>query len=166
MLSKELTKAINQQISNELGASNQYLQITAYFDTEDLNTLKDLFYEQAMEEHMHAMKMYNFLLEAGVEVEIPAVEKPKAKFESALEAAELALAWEKEVTKQIYNLVDIAKKDGDYISQRFLDWFVTEQLEEISKMSTISGIIKKAGDNILLAEQIIAMLPAEGEVQA
>ena len=166
MLSKELTKAINQQISNELGASNQYLQITAYFDSEDLNTLKDLFYEQAMEEHMHAMKMYNFLLEAGVEVEIPAVEKPKAKFESALEAAELALAWEKEVTKQIYNLVDIAKKDGDYISQRFLDWFVTEQLEEISKMSTISGIIKKAGDNILLAEQIIAMLPAEGEAQA
>ncbi len=166
MLSKELTKAINQQISNELGASNQYLQITAYFDSEDLNKLKELFYQQAMEEHMHAMKMYNFLLDAGVEVEIPAVEKPKAKFESALEAAQLALAWENEVTKQIYNLVDIAKKDGDYISQRFLDWFVTEQLEEISKMSTIAGIIKKAGENILLAEQIIAMLPAEGAAQA
>ena len=166
MLSKELASAINQQISNELGASNQYLQITAYFENEDLNTLKTLFYEQAMEEHMHAMKMYNFLLDAGVKVEIPAVEKPKADFSSALEAAELSLAWENEVTKQIYNLVDIAKKDGDYISQRFLDWFVTEQLEEISKMSTIAGIIKKAGDNILLAEQIIAMLPPEAAPQA
>lgn len=163
MLSKELTKAINQQIANELGASNQYLQITAYYDSEDLNVLKDLFYEQAQEEHMHAMKLYNFLLEAGVEVEIPQVEKPKAGFKTALEAAELALAWEKEVTQQIYNLVNIAQKDGDYISQRFLDWFVTEQLEEISKMSNIAGIIEKAGDNILLAEQIIAMIPAEGE---
>ena len=161
MISKELTKALNQQVSNELGASLQYLQITAYFDAESLNTLKDLFYEQAMEEHMHAMKLYNYLLETGADVEIPSVEKPKSTFSSALEAAELALAWENEVTKQIYNLVDIAKKDGDYISRQYLAWFVTEQLEEISKMSNIIGIIEKAGDNILLAEQIIAMMPAE-----
>lgn len=161
IISKELTTAINQQISNELGASLQYLQITAYFDSESLNTFKNLFYAQAMEEHMHAMKMYNFLLEIGADVEIPAIPKAKAGFSSALEAAKLALEWENEVTKQIYNLVDIAKKNGDYISQAFLNWFVTEQLEEISKMSNIIGIIEKAGDNILLAEQIIAMIPPE-----
>ena len=66
------------------------------------------------------------------------------------------------MTQQIYDLMDIAVQDKDYISQQFLDWYVAEQLEEIAKMSTILGIVRKAGDNVLLAEQLIISLPAEG----
>ena len=61
--------------------------------------------------------------------------------------------------------MDIAVQDKDYISQQFLDWYVAEQLEEISKMSTILGIVRKAGGNLLLAEQLILNLPAEGDAE-
>ena len=162
IISTELEKAINAQIGSEFGASMQYLEIAAYFDSEDLNNFAELFFEQAAEERMHAMKFLHFLLDANAHVVIPEIAKPKENFSSAEEAVAAALSWEEEVTRQIYNLMDIAVKDKDYISQQFLDWYVAEQLEEISKMSSILGIVRKAGDNLLLAEQLIVNLPAEG----
>ena len=75
--------------------------------------------------------------------------------------------WEETVTKQINGLMDIAREEKDYIAQDFLNWFVTEQLEEISKMSTILNIIRRAGDNLLMAETYVVdslaqMAAAEG----
>jgi ferritin len=163
IISKKLEKAINQQVGNEFGASMQYLEIASYFDGDDLSNFAEVFFLQAEEERDHAMKFLNFLLEADAHVSIPEISKPRDTFESAEDAVGAALTWEKEVTKQIYNLMDIAVEDKDYISQQFLQWFVAEQLEEISKMSTILGIVRKAGDNLLLAEQLITQLPAEGE---
>ena len=75
---------------------------------------------------------------------------PKADFASAAGAVQLALEWEREVTEQIYALVEIAKQDNNLIAQRFLDWFVTEQLEEVNTMSTLLGIIERAGEDGLL----------------
>ena len=162
IISKELEYAINSQIGAEFGASMQYLEIAAYFDGEDLSNFAALFFEQAAEERMHAMKFLHFLLNANAHVSIPEIVKPRAEFASAEEAVSAALSWEEEVTQQIYDLMDIAVQDKDYISQQFLDWYVAEQLEEISKMSTILGIVRKAGDNLLLAEQLIVNLPAGG----
>ena len=72
-----------------------------------------------------------------------------------MDAVQAALDWEVTVTKQINNLMSIAADEKDYIAQEFLRWFVNEQLEEISKMSTILNIIKRAGDNMLMAETYI-----------
>ncbi|MEJ2486957.1 MAG: ferritin-like domain-containing protein [Anaerolineales bacterium] len=94
-------------------------------------------------------------MDAGGEVDIPAVEKPRKDFTSAVDAIQTALDWEVTVTKQINNLMSIAADEKDYIAQEFLRWFVNEQLEEISKMSTILNIIKRAGDNMLMAETYI-----------
>ena len=163
IISKELEYAINAQIGSEFGASMQYLEIASYFNSEDLNNFAALFFEQAAEERMHAMKFLNFLLDANAHVAIPEIAKPKDEFSTAEEAVAAALSWEEEVTQQIYDLMDIAVQDKDYISQQFLDWYVAEQLEEISKMSTILGIVRKAGGNLLLAEQLILNLPAEGD---
>jgi len=74
---------------------------------------------------------------------------------SDFDAVQAALDWEVMVTKQINNLMSIAADEKDYIAQEFLRWFVNEQLEEISKMSTILNIIKRAGDNMLMAETYI-----------
>ncbi|MBN1231300.1 MAG: ferritin [Anaerolineales bacterium] len=159
IISKELEKAINQQIGNEFGASMQYLEIASFFEGENLHHFSNLFFDQAEEERDHAMKFLDFLLEVGAHVSIPQIEKSKDSFGSAEEAVNNALTWEKTVTEQIYGLVDISVKDKNYIAQRFLDWFVTEQLEEISKMSGILSIIQKTEGNLFLAERVVREMP-------
>lgn len=155
LISTKLQDAINAQISHEFGAKMLYLHIAAFFDQESLIKLAELFFAQAEEEKMHGMKFVHFLLEADAELAIPAIPIAKQKFTDAVEAIETAIKWENIVTKQVNELMDIAIADNDHMSQDFLRWFVTEQLEELSKMGTILGIIKQAKGNMLLAEQVI-----------
>ena len=143
--SPELVAAFNEQVGHEMQASSQYVQIAAYYAQDNLPELAAFFYRQADEERMHAMKFVHFLVEIDGKVEIPAQSAPRASFASAEEPVALSLQWESTVTEQIYRLVEIAKQDGNYIAQRFLDWFVTEQLEELSSMSTLLALIQRAG---------------------
>ncbi len=155
LISENLQKAINTQIGNEFGASLEYLQIASYFESEDMLKLAQIFFDQSDEERFHAMKLLRYVLDAGGEVDIPGLDKPRKDFTSPVDAVQAALDWEVTVTKQINNLMSIAADEKDYIAQEFLRWFVNEQLEEISKMSTILNIIKRAGDNMLMAETYI-----------
>jgi ferritin len=152
LISKELNALINAQIGNELGASNQYLSIAAYFSGRTLTKFADFFFAQAAEEHEHAMKFLHYLLEVGAEVKLPEIKAPRANFDSAEDAVLAALSWETDVTKQVYGLVELAQKDKDYISQQFLDWFVKEQLEEISTMETLLALVRMSGSNLLMLE--------------
>jgi ferritin len=146
LIGKTLNTAINVQIGNELGASNQYLQIAAWFDGEALPQLAAHFYKQADEERMHALKLFKYVVEAGGDVAIPSVPAPKTEFESALQCIETALEQELEVTRQINHLVDIAVSEKDHLAKGMLDWFVSEQLEEVASMDTLRRMIKRAGD--------------------
>lgn len=159
IISKELENAINAQVGAEFAASLQYVSIAAYFDADDLPQLAAFFYRQAEEETEHAMKFAHYIVEAGGEVRIPAIEKTFYDFTGPEHCAQLALDWETDVTKMINNLMDIAVKDKDYISQDFLRWFVAEQLEEISTMGTLLKTVQRAGDNILLVEDFLARNP-------
>lgn len=159
LISKELEEAINAQIGAEFGASIQYNSIAAYFDADNLPNVAAFFYRQADEEHMHALKFLHYIVEAGGQVRIPAIEATKYDFVSAEEAVQLALDWETEVTRQINNLMDMAIKDNDHISQDFLRWFVTEQLEEISTMETLLSIVRRGKDNLLFVDDYIARNP-------
>ena len=159
LISKELEQAINEQIGREFGASLQYVNIAAYFDSDNLPTLAVFFYRQAEEERMHAMKFAHYVVDAGGQVRVPAIEQPKADFASAEEAAGLALEWEQEVTRQINDLMDLAIAQKDHIAQDFLRWFVTEQLEEVSTMDTLLSIVRRSKDNILFADDYLARNP-------
>lgn len=166
LISKELEQAINAQIGREFGASLQYNNIAAYFDSDDLPTLAGFFYRQADEEHMHAMKFLRYVVDAGGHVRIPAIAAPKSEFSAAEEAAQLALEWEMEVTRQINDLMNLAIQQNDHIAQDFLRWFVTEQLEEISTMERLLSIIRRSKDNLLFVDDYLArnpIVPAEGE---
>ena len=164
LIKDKLQKAMNQQIANEMGASLQYIHIASYFEGEDLLGFAGVFFGQSDEERMHAMKFVRYILDAGGKVDIPAFPKSRSDFAKAEEAVQAALDWETEVTEQINGLMDIAVEQKDYIAQDFLRWFVTEQLEEISKMSTILGIIEKSKGNLLMAEQaVMGNLPGGAE---
>jgi ferritin len=153
LISKELAQAINTQVGNEFGAQMQYLCIAAHFRRQYLQLMADLFFDQAEEEKEHAMKFVNYLLETGSELQIPAISSPKPSFSNAEEAVEAALNWEKEVTRQINNLMRIAVEQDDYLSQNFLQWFIDEQLEEITKMEQLLSVVRRAGEkNLLMVE--------------
>ena len=149
LISESLNTAMNEQIGSELGASNQYLKIASYFDSETLPELAAFFFRQSDEERLHAMKFVRYILDAGGEVEIPAIDAAPKVIESAEAAAKMALDWELEVTKQINNLMDMAIKEGDHIAQEFLSWFVNEQLEEVSTMDSLLNVIRRTGEGQL-----------------
>lgn len=150
LASQKLIDALNQQIGNEMGASMQYISIASYFDSESLPELAGFFYRQGEEERDHAMRFVKFVVDLEGQVRIPDIQAPKSGFASAEEAVALSLDWEKEVTDQIYRLVDIAQGDKNYIAVRFLDWFVNEQLEEVTTMSTLLDVVRRAGPGGLL----------------
>lgn len=157
LISKKMNSAINQQIGNEFGASLQYVAIASYFSEESLNELAAHFLQQANEERDHAMLFVKFVLDAGGHIEIPALPAPKSKFSSAEEAVRFALDQEKKVTAQINNLVDIAIKESDHITRSRLNWFVDEQLEEVSSMDDLLKVIQRSGEhNLLYVEDYLA----------
>lgn len=157
LASQKIVDAFNTQVGSELGASHQYIQIAAYFDNENLRELAGYFFRQSEEEREHAMKFVHFILEVGGHVKIPEVPAPPSGFSNAHDAVNAALEWEKEVTQQIYGLVDLCHEERNHIALRFLDWFVTEQLEEVSTMDTLLGVVDRAGeDNLLFVEEWVA----------
>ncbi len=157
LISKKINEAINHQIGNEFGASLQYVAIAVHFDTRALPQLAAHFYKQAEEERDHAMRFVKFLVDTDADVKIPSVTAPKMKFSTAEEAVKLSLDWELEVTEQIHKLVELAKKESNYTTDTFLQWFVKEQLEEVSSMDNLLKVIRRAGeDGLLRAEEWLA----------
>ena len=156
LISKKVIQSINQQIGNEFGASLQYVAIANYFADEGLLELAKFFSLQSDEERDHALKFNKFILDSGGQVEIPATPAPQCLFQSTLEALQLSLDWENEVTRQINAIYALAAKEDDYVTQNFLSWFLKEQLEEVSTMDTLVKVAKRAGDNLLFLEEYVA----------
>ncbi len=159
LIGVKLNEAMNAQVGNEFGANMQYLSIAGYFEQQNLKMLAELFFEQAEEEKEHAMKFVRYILETGGDLRIPTIAEAKHTFESAEEAVEAALDWEKEVTRQINELMNIAVDEKDYLAQNMLNWFVEEQLEEITKMEQLLSVVRRAGErNLLMVEAYLVHL--------
>lgn len=163
LASQKVIDAFNRQISNEFGAANQYLAIASYFSCENLDNLSQFFFNQAAEEREHGMKFLRFVLDVGGQVELSEIAAPRATFDSAADAVQASLDWEKEVTRQIYELVELCQEERNHIAKRFLDWFVDEQLEEVTLIDNLLGIVERAGeDNLLYVEDYISRHGVEG----
>ena len=153
LISRDLAKAFNAQIGHEFGASLQYVSIAAHFQLRHLTLLAKLFFAQADEERQHALKFVKYMLDAKGDLQLPAIAAPTAAFASAEDAVGAALKWEQEVTSQITGLMELAVKEGDYLAQSFLQWFVDEQLEEVVKMDRLLSVIRQSGEkNLLMVE--------------
>ncbi|MBW3636159.1 MAG: ferritin [Armatimonadetes bacterium] len=156
LISDKMNAALNEQIGNEMSASMQYIAIAAYFDSEDLLELARHFYRQSEEERTHALRFLKFVVDAGASVEMGALPQPQNRFNLAEEAIQKALDGEITVTRQINALVDMATRENDHITHNFLQWFVTEQLEEVSSTSTLLKIVQRAGEsNLLMVEEYL-----------
>lgn len=160
LLKQSMVDALNKQVIEEFSASAQYIAIALHFDSETLPELSKYFHAQATEEHGHAMKLLQYITDAGGMAIVAATREPKNHFETAEEPVQLALNQELKVTEQINNLVDLAIKENDHLTRQFLQWFVTEQLEEVATMTDLLNVIQRAGEaNLLLVEDYLARNP-------
>ncbi|HYC82690.1 MAG TPA: ferritin [Solirubrobacterales bacterium] len=165
MADKSFADALNAQISNEFGASQQYVGAAVYYDAETLPRLAAFFYRQALEEREHAMMMVQYLLDVGEEVRIPDIKAQQTSYADGSEPVKMALEQEKRVSEEIFSLFELARDIKDYRAEQFLTWFLKEQVEEVALMSDLLNVVERSRDNLLLAEEYIARerLGDEGE---
>jgi ferritin len=156
MADSGFTKALNEQVANEFAACQQYIAIAVHYDGETLPQLAAFFYRQAVEERNHAMMLVQYLLDAGDDVAIPGVAEPRSGFSDTVEPVRLALEQEKRVSGQIAALAKAARDEGDYQGEQFMQWFIKEQVEEVSTMSDLLKVVERAAENPLLAEEYLA----------
>ena len=146
-ISKEMEKSFNSQIQAEFDSSYLYLSMSTWFESEDFPGFAHWMRKQAAEETEHAMKMISFVAERSGRVVLEAIPAPKSSWASPIDALNETLAHEQMVTKRIYDMVNLAAKEGDHASVSYLDWFVKEQVEEEASANQIIAILKKVGES-------------------
>ncbi|MBU8879642.1 ferritin [Bacillus sp. FJAT-29790] len=140
MLSEKLIKGLNDQMNYEFYSAHAYLAMAAYCSAENLDGFANFFLVQAEEERFHAMKFYNFINDMGERASIEGFHAPNNDFASMLDVFEKGLIQEKEVTRRIYDLADIALDEREHATMTFLKWFIEEQVEE---EALFDGLIQK-----------------------
>ena len=140
MLSEKMNKALNDQVTAEFYSSYFYLSMHSYFESLNLDGFAHWMRFQAQEEMMHGMKLYDYINERGGHIVLQAIDQPPAEWNSVLQVFEKVFEHEQKVTGMINNLVDIAIDERDHATNTFLQWFVSEQVEEESH---VGGIVNK-----------------------
>ncbi len=151
MISDELADALNEQFKTELEASALYLGMGAFFRRENWNGFAAFVEDQSAEEREHAMKIYHFLDEVGKDIEIPAIDAPKAEYDSVQAVFERALEAEQQNTENFHELQEILNRNNDNAANTLLQWFHDEQVEEENHIEDILVPIRRTdGDERFL----------------
>jgi ferritin len=147
MLKKKMLKALNDQINAEMYSSYLYLSMETYFQSISLTGFAAWMRAQVQEELMHGMKFYGFVNERGGKVTLEAIAKPESTWASPLAAFEAIQKHEEHVTSLINDLVDLAISEKDHATNNFLQWFVSEQVEEEASVGAIVDKLRMIQDN-------------------
>lgn len=147
MLKAKIEEALNLQLNQELYAFYLYLSMSAYFDSLNLNGFSNWMRFQAEEEKTHALKFYDFILQSNGKVDLKNIAAPKKDWKSTVEVFQDTYEHEKKVTESIYDIVDLSISEKDHATHNFLQWFVSEQVEEEATALKILEKIKFIGDN-------------------
>jgi ferritin len=163
MLNEKIQDAFNKQLNAELFSSYLYVSMAAYCESQNLKGMAHWMRLQAQEENMHAMKFFDFINERGGKVVLTQIDAPKVEWSSPLEVFEDTCEHERKVTALIHNLVDLALSEKDHAAYAFLQWFVTEQVEEEASAQEIAGKLKLVGDRagmLFMLDRELAQRPA------
>jgi ferritin len=167
MVSKEMIKKLNAQINVEFFSSNFYLQASAWCKTNALDGCSAFFKGHATEEMMHMQKFFDFVNETGSLAEIGALEAPPTDFKSVKDLLKRSLKHEKFVTGKIQELANLAMSKKDFLTYNFLQWFISEQLEEENLFQSVVDKAEMIGDSgrdlFLLDREIGRIAALEGE---
>ena len=156
MPAQQFVDELNAQIGREFGASQQYVALAVYYDDSTLPRTAAFFYEQAVEERGHALMMAQYLLDADVRPIIPGVAAPVTDFDDWVSPLGIALEQEHKVTDQIAALAATARRENDFVSEQFMQWFLKEQVEEVSTMSDLLAVAERCRDRPMDFEDYLA----------
>lgn len=145
MLTKKMVQALNKQLNNEMYSAHLYMSMSAHSTFIGLKGFANWFMVQYQEEMVHAMKIYDYINDQGGQVKLMAITQPPTEFGSSLDMFQKTLKHEKFITKSINDLVNLAIKEKDHATNIFLQWFVTEQIEEEANDNEIISKLKLAG---------------------
>lgn len=148
MLDKEMAQALNDQINREMYSAYLYMSMSACSNQTGLKGFANWFMVQYHEEMFHAMKLYEYVQRQGEEVKLEAIKAPPAEFSSQLDMFTQTLAHERYITSSINDLMELAIKKKDHATQIFLEWYITEQVEEEENDNDIIAQLKLIGDNV------------------
>lgn len=159
MLSTKMEQALNDQLAAENYSAHLYLAITAYFRSIDLSGFANWMQVQYQEEISHSLKFFDYIDDRDGKMQVQAVEAPPSEWASPLEAYEASYAHEKTISENINDLVTLALAENDHSTNNFLQWFVAEQVEEVSSVKGILQKLKFAQNSptsILMLDQELA----------
>jgi ferritin len=148
MIKQSVVDSMNNQIMHELYSAYFYLSMSAYCEQENLPGFAAWLKVQAQEEQEHAMKFYEYLHDRGAKVVLQAIPQPPVDFASPLAIFEQVYEHEQKVTALINKIYDVATAEKDTASQIFLQWFISEQVEEEKNASSILDMLKKIGTHV------------------
>ena len=167
MISPAMEKALFTQLNDEFYSAYLYLAMSAYCSHLEFNGAADWLKFQYEEEHMHATKIYNYLVEQGVHVVLDELQKPPSEYGSLQDVFTTSLEHEQCMSSRLNNLSDQALKEKDHATYNLLQWFVNEQVEE---EATLGGIISKLkmvkndGYGLLMIDNELGSRPAPAPI--
>jgi ferritin len=158
-----VNRLLIEQIEHEFTASQQYTAFAVWFDQQALPQLAGRFYGQSLEERNHAMMIVAYLLDRDIDISLPAIPHLEPIPDSVTGILEFSVTQEQAVTRQFEQIVAAARDDRDYLAEQFTHWFLKEQVEEVSSMSTLLQVATRCGDNLMLLEDYLAReIPESG----
>ena len=147
MLDPKMEKELNEQINEEFYSSYLYLAMSTHFNAEGLQGFAHWLRAQSQEEYAHAMKIHDYINDHGGRVVLQAIKEPRGAYDSYAEVFNDVLAHERHITQRIDTLVDLAIQLNDHATQVFLQWFVTEQVEEEASAGEVLRKVELIGDS-------------------
>ena len=147
MIPTKVQTALNNQLNEEMFASYSYLAMSAYFESHDLSGFAGWFKAQSAEEYGHAMKIFDYLHQAGGKVTLKDIKPPKIDWKKHLDVFKDMYAAEQKVTRSINSIVELSGKEKDYATNNFLQWFVSEQVEEEATSQKLLKRMEMVGNN-------------------
>lgn len=166
MLSKTIEKALNRQISLEAASSQFYLSMASWAETQGFNGVAQFMYKHSDEERFHMLKLMKFVNERGGHAQVPKLEMPPSSFKNITEIFDNLLSHEVEVTEDINKVVDLCLEEKDYTTHNFMQWYVSEQIEEEGLARTILDKLNMIGNDkggLYLFDRDLAAMEAQSE---
>jgi len=167
MISNEIEGALNEQMNKEFYSAYLYLSMSAYCNTIGLPGFAQWMRNQYEEEILHVTKMYDYILDQGGKINLKQIEQPPQEHGTPLEIFEKTLEHEQFITGSIHHLMGMAVDERDYATQTFLQWYVTEQVEEESNVNDVIAPLRMIGNDkggLMMIDQQLAQRKAPAAV--
>jgi ferritin len=148
MIEPTIEEALGKQINQEFTAAYNYLGMSAYFDSQSLDGFANWMQIQHDEEVEHGMRLFRYLLDRGGKIELKGIPAPQSEYVNTMSVFETALEQERENSRCINQLYELATKSNDFATKSHLQWFLDEQVEEEKSIEDIIAMLRLAKDDV------------------